>query len=204
MIRTKLKYNCNKYEDFCLIEQQFINKYDRSYDIIVTASTKEECEKAMTSIESIMSLNNIQHSFDSNVDPNYNENKNVWTGIVEIYIDNRYVTEQKEEIKEVYKECKLKFSVVEEVAEEVVEDLVQTKINNNEKFTKTEIEYYKLLVKKINNNVATTKEKLIQNSMYIHMLNKNTGSGLIAYIKALKKHDKLSELKHLEEITEEI
>lgn len=120
MIRTKLQYKCEKYEDF---NGEWFTQYDRSYDMIVTTSTKELCEKAMYSFEQEIRNNDIQDSFESNLEPEYDENKNVWVGVVEVYIDNQEVSEQKEEIKEVYKEWKETIKNIQ-VVEEVNEDTI--------------------------------------------------------------------------------
>lgn len=104
--RTKLVYNCNKKEDFDYTDREYKITYDRSFDMWVTTSTKEECEKIMESFEDAISAEGIQDSFDSNQEPEFDEKKNVWVGAVEVYVNNNWVTEEKEAIKEAYNEWK--------------------------------------------------------------------------------------------------
>ena len=128
ILRTKLTYNCYKGEDFDYDKKQFITTYDRSFDMFVTASTKEDCEKIMDSFMGAISDANIQSSFDSNLEPEFDENKNVWIGAVEVYVGNELISEEKENIKEVYKEWKeqLKKAPAPEAEEEKnnVENLI--------------------------------------------------------------------------------
>lgn len=104
--RTKLVYNCNKKEDFDYNDREYKITYDRSFDMWVTASTKEECEKIMESFEDAISAEGIQDSFDSNQEPEFDEKKKVWVGAVEVYVSNNWVVEEKETIKEAYNEWK--------------------------------------------------------------------------------------------------
>ena len=106
ILRTKLQYNCNKREDFDYVEREWKIVYDRSFDMFVSASTKEECEKAMESFEDAIRAEKIQVCFDSNLEPEFDEKKNLWIGAVEVYVGNDYVTDEKEAIREVYREWK--------------------------------------------------------------------------------------------------
>lgn len=106
ILRTKLQYNCDKREDFDYAEREYKIIYDRSFDMLVSASTKEDCEKAMESFEDAIAEAGIQNSFDSNLTPEYDEKKKIWVGAVEVYVGNNYVAEEKEAIKEVYNEWK--------------------------------------------------------------------------------------------------
>lgn len=106
VLRTKLVYNCNKREDFDHVTGKYITCYDRSYDMVVTASTEEECKKLMDSFEIAIACVDIQNSFESNVEPNFDVKKKLWVGIVEVYVGNTWVTDEKQAIKEVYAEWK--------------------------------------------------------------------------------------------------
>lgn len=107
ILRTKLQYNCNKREDFDYVEREWKIVYDRSFDMFVSASTKEECEKAMESFEDAIRAEKIQVCFDSNLEPEFDEKKKLWIGAVEVYVGNDYVADEKEAIREVYREWKL-------------------------------------------------------------------------------------------------
>lgn len=106
ILRTRLQYNCDKREDFDYVEREYKFIYDRSYDMYVSASTKEECEAVMESFEDAIRAEGIQDSFDSNLEPEFDKNKNLWVGAVEVYVGNDYVADEKEAIKEVYNEWK--------------------------------------------------------------------------------------------------
>ena len=106
ILRTKLTYSCYKREDFEYGTGWYMH-YDRSFDMFVTASTKEECEKVMESFEDAIRAEGIQDCFDSNIEPKFDEKKKLWTGAVEVYVGNDYVTDEKEAIREVYREWKL-------------------------------------------------------------------------------------------------
>ena len=68
ILRTKLQYNSYKREDFDYVEREWKIVYDRSFDMFVSASTKEECEKAMESFEDAIRAEKIQVCFDSNLE----------------------------------------------------------------------------------------------------------------------------------------
>lgn len=106
ILRTKLEYNCNKTQEFNYGLCDWYTKYDRSFDMYVSASTKEECEKAMESFEDAIRAEGIQDFFDSNLAPEFDEKKELWVGAVEVYVGNDFVAEEKEAIKEVYNEWK--------------------------------------------------------------------------------------------------
>lgn len=106
ILRTKLVYDCEKREEFDYGMRDWCTKYDRSFDMFVSTSTKEDCEKAMESFEDAIAEAGIQNSFDSNLFPEYDEKKKLWIGAVEVYVGNDCVTEEKETIKEVYSEWK--------------------------------------------------------------------------------------------------
>lgn len=116
VLRTKLVYNCDKKEDFDYLERKYINVYNRSYDMYVTASTKEDCERLMESFENYIAKEDIQNSFDSNLEPEQNKD-GLWVGAVEIYISNEDISEQKEIIKEAYKIWKQSLTNAVEVKE---------------------------------------------------------------------------------------
>lgn len=116
VLRTKLVYNCDKKEDFDYLERKYINVYNRSYDMYVTASTKEDCERLMESFENYIAKEDIQNSFDSNFEPEQNKD-GLWVGAVEIYISNEDISEQKEIIKEAYKIWKQSLTNAVEVKE---------------------------------------------------------------------------------------
>lgn len=106
ILRTRLVYNCEKREDFDYVEREWKTVYDRSFDMYVSASTKEECERVMESFEDAIAEADIQNSFDSNLAPEYDEKKKIWVGAVEVYVGNDYVADEKEAIMEVYREWK--------------------------------------------------------------------------------------------------
>lgn len=143
-IRTKLEYRCDKYKEFDYVESEWYTKYNRSFDMIVTANTEEECSETMRSFEEYICKKKIQQSFDSNLDPEYDKNKKVWIGLVEIYVGNDYVTEEKEEIKEAYSEWK-------------------KSLNSKAPIQKKEVEAKALVQKK--------KVKKIGGAIYIHRSN---------------------------------
>lgn len=139
ILRTKLIYNCCKVEDF---NGEWFTRYDRSYDMVVTASTEEDCIKTMESFESAIAKAEIQNSFDSNVEPRYDESKNVWIGIVEVYVSNNWVTEEKEAIKSVYSDWKEDLknpSPTVELENEIKEESTENKID----IVKSYVEYLK-------------------------------------------------------------
>ena len=107
ILRTKLQYNSYKREDFDYVEREWKIVYDRSFDMFVSASTKEECEKIMESFEDAIRAEKIQVCFDSNLEPEFDEKKKLWIGAVEVYVGNDYVADEKEAIREVYREWKL-------------------------------------------------------------------------------------------------
>ncbi len=102
ILRTKLEYNCNKTQEFNYGLSSWYTKYDRSFDMYVSASTKEECEKVMESFEDAIRAEGIQDYFDSNLEPEFDEKKKIWVGAVEVYVGNDYVADEKAFIKEVY------------------------------------------------------------------------------------------------------
>ena len=135
ILRTKLEYNCNKTQEFNYGLCDWYTKYDRSFDMYVSASTKEECEKAMESFEDAIRAEGIQDCFDSNLTPEFDEKKKLWVGAVEVYVGNDYVADEKEAIKEVYNEWKRNLKAtpvaVETPAEikEASERLIETVVN---------------------------------------------------------------------------
>lgn len=106
ILRTKLQYNSYKREDFDYVEREWKIVYDRSFDMFVSASTKEECEAVMESFEDAIRAEGIQDCFESNLEPEFDKKKNLWIGAVEVYVGNDYVTDEKEAIKEAYNEWK--------------------------------------------------------------------------------------------------
>lgn len=116
ILRTKLTYNCYKREDFEYGIGWYMH-YDRSFDMFVTASTKEECERVMESFEDAIRAEGIQDCFDSNIEPKFDEKKKLWIGAVEVYVGNDYVADEKEAIREVYREWKLLLKTTPVVAE---------------------------------------------------------------------------------------
>lgn len=128
ILRTKLQYNCSKTEEFNYGLNNWYTKYDRSFDMYVSASTKEDCEKTMESFEDTIRTEGIQDCFESNITPEYDEKKKLWVGVVEVYVGNDYVADEKEAIKEVYREWKeqLKKAPAPEVKEEATEETQAT------------------------------------------------------------------------------
>lgn len=106
ILRTKLEYRCEKSREFNYGLCDWYTRYSRSYDMIVSASSKEECQRVMESFEDKIRYYGIQESFESNLDAEYDAKKKLWVGLVEIWIDNNSVTEDKELIKGIYKEWK--------------------------------------------------------------------------------------------------
>ena len=106
ILRTKLEYRCEKSREFNYGLCDWYTRYSRSYDMIVSASSKEECQRVMNSFEDKIRYYGIQESFDGNLVPEYDAKKKLWVGLVEIWIDNNSVTEDKELIKGIYKEWK--------------------------------------------------------------------------------------------------
>lgn len=117
ILRTKLQYNCYKREDFDCIESEYVTTYDRSYDMFVATSTKEECERVMESFEDAIRAEGIQDCFDSNLEPSFDEKKELWVGAVEVYVSNDCVSDEKEAIKETYREWKQLLKTTPVVAE---------------------------------------------------------------------------------------
>lgn len=106
ILRTKLEYRCDKKKDFDYIERRYINTWSRSFDMVVTSTTKEDCERVMESFMKDISDADIQHYFESNIEPEFDKKKKLWVGAVEVYVGNDYVADEKEAIKEVYKDWK--------------------------------------------------------------------------------------------------
>lgn len=104
-VTTKLEYSSGKYEDFDCLEEKWVITYDRSFNMIVTASSKEDCQQVMDSFEDFIRIDGFQNSFDCNLDPE-EQNNGKWVGVVEIYISNDFVNEEKEEVKHIYKTWK--------------------------------------------------------------------------------------------------
>lgn len=103
ILKTKLQYTCNKYEEFCYIDREYKMVYDRSYTLVITTSTKGECWRVMDSFEEYMRKKGIQDIFDSNLAPSLNQD-HLWVGTVELYVSNDDVEKQKEIIEDAYKE----------------------------------------------------------------------------------------------------
>lgn len=141
ILRTKLEYNCNKTQEFNYGLCDWYTKYDRSFDMYVSASTKEECEKAMESFEDVIRAEGIQDCFDSNLAPEFDEKKKLWVGAVEVYVGNDYVADEKEAIMDVYREWKeqLKNAPAPESKEETVEETSTPAEKNNSEFLISEI-----------------------------------------------------------------
>lgn len=134
ILRTKLQYNCDKREDFDYVEREYKISYNRSYDMYVSASTKEDCERVMKSFEVAISDADIQSSFESNLEPQFDEKKKLWIGVVEVYVGNNYVAEEKEAIKEAYNEWKEQLKKAPTPTQEIVEEktsqnLIETVVN---------------------------------------------------------------------------
>lgn len=105
-ITTRFEYRVVKGEQYDRAEGTYFNSYRRSYDMVVTAGTAEECRKIMDSFEEYASAKDLQDSFDSSIEPEFNSLKNKWIGSVEIYISNTDVTEEKAVAKQIYKTWK--------------------------------------------------------------------------------------------------
>ena len=105
-IRTRLEYRCEKYRDFDYIESAWHTRYDRSFDMVASAITEEACKDLMDSFECAIINADIQTTFESNTEPKFDKKKKMWVGVVEVYVDNEYVTDEKEVIKKVYNEWK--------------------------------------------------------------------------------------------------
>ena len=105
-IRTRLEYRCEKYRDFDYIDRAWHTRYDRSFDMVASAITEEACKDIMASFECAIINADIQTTFESNLEPKFDKKKKMWIGVVEVYVDNEYVTDEKEVIKKVYNEWK--------------------------------------------------------------------------------------------------
>lgn len=141
ILRTKLQYNCNKTEEFNYGLCDWYTKYDRSFDMYVSASTKEDCERVMESFEDAIRAEGIQDCFESNLVPEYDEKKKLWIGAVEVYVGNDYVADEKEAIMDVYREWKeqLKNAPAPEAKEETVEETPTPAEKDNSEFLIREI-----------------------------------------------------------------
>lgn len=138
MLRTKLVYNCYKNRDFDYVEKKYITEYHRCFDMMVTSDSKEECEKIMSSFEDIVYNVGIQKTFDSNLEPEFDNKKKLWIGVVAIDIGNDSVTEEKEVVKETYKEWKESLknnTIVNPVASGAIRKITGKEILENKKLS---------------------------------------------------------------------
>ena len=104
--RTKLEYRCDKSQEFDYGMCNWYTRYSRSFDMIVTADTEEECLRLMESFENAVEASGFQDTFESNIMPELDSKKNKWVGLVEIYISNEEVEWEKDTVKEIYKDWK--------------------------------------------------------------------------------------------------
>lgn len=104
--KTSLKYNCKKGEDFDYIEGKWIKTYNRTFHMVVTAATKEKTDEVMESFMGCVLNKKIQNHFDGNSEPEFDDEIGKWTGTVLIYIENDFVEDEKEIVRDAYKEWK--------------------------------------------------------------------------------------------------
>lgn len=104
--RTKLEYRCDKSQEFDYGMCNWYTRYSRSFDMIVTADTEEECLRLMENFENAVEKTGFQETFESNLQPEFDTKKNKWVGSVEVYISNEEVEWEKDTVKEIYKNWK--------------------------------------------------------------------------------------------------
>lgn len=104
-IETKFEYYESKMEDFDYDKGYFVTS-NKSCFLMVSATNEETCNKVLDSFKEYIKGNTGYCSWDGSEDAEYDELKNVWTGLAEIYIDNK---KEFKKFEKLYKQWKDKF-----------------------------------------------------------------------------------------------
>lgn len=105
-IETKFEYYEIEQEDFDY-NKGYFKTNNKSCSLTVSATNEETCNKVLDNFREYIEDNTGYCSWDGSEDAEYDELKNVWTGLVEIYIDNK---KEFKKLEKLYKKWKNNFN----------------------------------------------------------------------------------------------